>query len=42
LPGRAPFEANDEVEKIMWWDGTDIPNLSQLDTAIARLTHPAT
>jgi 8-oxo-dGTP diphosphatase len=41
LRGRAPFVPNDEAEEIMWWDGTDIPNLSQLDTAIARLTHPA-
>ncbi|MDR7326958.1 MULTISPECIES: NUDIX domain-containing protein [Catenuloplanes] len=36
LGGRTPFEPNDEVEAIRWWDGADIPNLSALDAEICR------
>jgi 8-oxo-dGTP pyrophosphatase MutT (NUDIX family) len=37
LNGRTPFEPNDEVDRICWWDGSDIPNLAVLDTKICRL-----
>ncbi|MFY1635290.1 NUDIX hydrolase [Solwaraspora sp. WMMB335] len=38
LIGRAPFEPNDEVDAIRWWDGSDIPNLAVLDAEICRIT----
>lgn len=31
-----PFEANDEVEQIRWWDGRPLPVLSALDAVIAK------
>ncbi len=33
----APFEANEEIEQIRWWDGTALPGLSELDAMISRL-----
>lgn len=39
LPGRAPFTANDEIEKLIWWDGrSELGGLSVLDAMIERLT----
>jgi len=37
LPSRAAFEADDEVERIEWWDGAAIPALALLDAEICRL-----
>ncbi|HEX6473152.1 MAG TPA: NUDIX hydrolase [Streptosporangiaceae bacterium] len=37
LPRRVPFTANDEVERIEWWDGTNKPGLALLDAEICRL-----
>ncbi len=37
LTGRNPFEANDEVEKVTWWDGGALADLSVLDEEVARL-----
>ncbi|SNY65077.1 NUDIX hydrolase [Paractinoplanes atraurantiacus] len=37
LTGRTPFEPNNEVDQILWWDGSDRPNLALLDAEICRL-----
>jgi 8-oxo-dGTP diphosphatase len=37
LNGLSPFQPNDEVDEIRWWDGSDIPNLAVLDAEICRL-----
>lgn len=34
-----PFTANDEVERICWWDGDPIPGLSALDAVLACLAN---
>jgi 8-oxo-dGTP diphosphatase len=37
LANRAAFQPTDEVEQIMWWDGSDMPRLSILDAEICQL-----
>lgn len=37
LTGTAPFEPNDEIERIGWWDEEEMSTPPGLDPAIARL-----